>query len=273
MSLTLYVVSAVVGVGMARASAGTVAINSTNPLTATMDAGTNNVGSTSTSATWYAQSYNPDAPATGLPSGTVVSATNSTISYTMPSFVSGNDALLLTGSSTGNISSGTINFASPVSAATTNFSFLTSTGSGTGTLTLTLNLVGGGTFSVTPTVTSPDWFGNTPIAINANGRVNPTNFDAVNSGNPRLYDETVSTGYAGTAAISGISIAFSGSSSNSNTAIFAVSGSTDGTTYSPIALNTNSFNQSLVAIPEPAAFGLLGLAGTALLARRRRQRL
>jgi hypothetical protein len=223
--------------------------------------------------TWYEQGSNPSAPSTGLPSGTVVtSASNSNIRYQMPDFNSGNDALLLDGSNTGNVSTGTLTFAFPLGPGPLSFSFLTSTGNaGSGTtLTLTLNLVGGGTFAVTPTITSPDWFNSTPVAINANGRVSLGGYNNVNAGNPRLYDETVATGYTGAQGISGISISAAFNNTSGNTAIFAVSGSIDGTNYFPMALNTSSFNQSIVATPEPASFGLLGLAGLGLLARRRR---
>lgn len=270
--------AASLSLGVNRAGAANLPPPSGNPITATMDGGTALGGDT-----WYQIGVNTAAPTTGLPTGTITSKTTSTISYVMPSYATGNDALLLgkdIGATPGTVT-GTINFLTPVAAS--NLAFLTSTGSAGGPggkggpITVVLNLSDGTTQTLTATLSSPDWFGNTPIGVTTNGRVSRNGttgadqFDNVNSNNPNLYDETIATGTAPTALIKGVTLTVAPTAANSNTVVFAVSSSLDGTTYTPIALDPSSFNQSVVVTtPEPASFGLLGLTGLGLLARRRR---
>src|SRR5205085_9299728 len=104
-------------------------------------------------------------------------------------------------------------------------SFLTSSGNGSGTLSATLHF-SDGTADVTGlTFSSPDWFNSNPIAITANGRINSGGYDSVDSGNPRLYDETINVpANAAGHPIASMDRSCTGSAGNTHTAIFGVSG-------------------------------------------------
>jgi autotransporter-associated beta strand protein len=187
-------------------------------ITATMDGGTGLTGNT-----WYAVGNNAAAPTTGLPVGTTfASAANPSLRYTLQPANLGatpNNTLLLDAAAT----TGTLTLATPTPLNT--ISFLTSTGSGTGSLTATVHFTDGTADATGLTFSSPDWFNNTPVAIATNGRIdNNGNYNDVNSGNPRLYDEiiTLPAGAAGH-TVGSIDLSWTGGG-GAHTAIFAISG-------------------------------------------------
>lgn len=189
----------------------------TGQTTATMDTGTNNVGST-----FYEAGYVPQAPDTGLPPpGSLV--TNSSASdhiYEMaPSYAANDTALLYT-----NCPSILL-----VPQTQTNFaalSFLAACGNGPATLGCTVYHADGGTESNSFTV--PDWFYYSPVALEANGRVyvDDSTVDSINSGSPRLYSEDMPL-RIGNSAITGIRLNFVSGNPGANAAVFAVSGGAD----------------------------------------------
>ncbi|MFO0809977.1 MAG: autotransporter-associated beta strand repeat-containing protein [Gemmataceae bacterium] len=184
----------------------------TSGITATMDGGTTLGGNT-----WYELGQNTAAPTTGLPMGqTVASLADPSIMYTLQSATSRN-ALML--DNAGGNTTGRFTLATPT--ALTNVSFLTSSGNGAGTVTATLHYADGTPDATGLTFTSADWFNNTPIAINANGRIAAGGYNNVNGGNPRLYDATIANPNP-TNPISSIDLSWTGGT-NTHTAIFAVS--------------------------------------------------
>jgi len=150
--------------------------------TASMDAGVANTGTS-----WYEQGYNSAAPATGLPaaSSTITSQSASDHSYTFaPSYTAANVAMIDTSHSA------LITPASP--NAFSALSFLAAAGNGPVIVDYTVHHAGGSL--ETGAITVPDWFNNTPVAFDAQGRVNVVSgsFDSVNANNPNLYAEDIS---------------------------------------------------------------------------------
>jgi hypothetical protein len=213
---------------------------STN-ITATMDGGTAKNG-----GVWYQQGLNTAAPTTGLPApGVLVSAADASTSYLVQPYTANNIRLLDSANTPG-----TLTLAAP--AGYSNLSFLTSSGNGTGTLTLTVHFADAFPDLAGLVVTSPDWFNASPVAYNSNGRVTASSgaFDNVNANNPRLYQEDVTIpANAASHPISSVDISFSGSGTDTHSAIFAMSGT---------------------PTPEPSAIGVIAMAAASLLFRRRR---
>jgi hypothetical protein len=204
-------------------------------VTATMDAYTAETGDT-----WYQLGYNTLAPTTGLPTGVVTSQTGNG-TFAIQSAAANNVVMLNSAAP-----AATINLVTPLPY--NNITLFSSSGNGVGTIGYTLNFAGGA--PQTGTLTSPDWFNvDENVAYVANGRVEPDDgsFDAVDSNNPRVYEQAIDV--TNPANLTSITLTFTGSGTSTSTAVLGVSG---------------------IVVPEPAAFGVLGLGAAGLLARRRR---
>jgi hypothetical protein len=201
--------------------------------TASMDGGTNNTGST-----WYEMGYNFDAPQTGIPAADSVIFSESAADhlFQMPADYAANNALMIDQT----IREGRLTLTSP--AVFSGLSLLASAANGSVVLNYTINFAGGTT--ETGTVTAPDWFGGTPVAITARGRVAPLSFSfsAVDTDNPRLYAVDIPIVNT-TAAIQSIDFSFNSGGENGRAGIFAVSGS-NGADYMPIEVT--GFNQDMI---------------------------
>ncbi len=150
-----------------------------------MDSGT---GLGAGNNTYYEKGFNAGSTAAGLPPENIDfgSATDANHTFEFASNGPGqNDALMLDTSSP----SGTLTLSGSTKYSQLSF-LLAGANGGTNDapLSLTINYAGGGT--QTATISGPDWFFNTPIAVNANGRSDVFgNFDSDTNGNPRIYQQ------------------------------------------------------------------------------------
>jgi hypothetical protein len=209
---------------------------------ATMDAGTNNTGST-----FYEMGYANfplagAALATGLPHpGTVIAAvSNANYTFQMPSDYAANNAVLI-GPYTG-FTTGTLTLTAPAPRAA--LSVLAAAGNGPETNTVTVHYAGGSTQVLTLVV--EDWtVGSSNIVWFSNGRVDLGNGNLgslapVNGTNRRLlrYDialtDTVNN-------VTSIDFAYA---CGGRAAIFGLSGSTDGATFTPMTVT--GFNRDMI---------------------------
>lgn len=201
--------------------------------TAAMDSGaTNNTGNT-----WYERGYNRGAPATGLPvaGSTFVHASDPNKQYTMAPTYKQNNAIYINSQ----VTSGTLTLASP--AVYANLSFLSAAGNGPLTISYTIHHADAS--SETGTFNSLDWFGNSPVAFTASGRVGANNgaFGNVGSADPRLYSAEISLG-GNPSPVTHIDFAYTTGAGRSS--IFAVSGNVSGDAYTPIAVT--GYNRDVV---------------------------
>jgi hypothetical protein len=202
-----------------------------------MDGGTNKDGDT-----FYENGVNPNAAAAGLPRAGVVFGSENDSRHTFvlqPNGAGANDAVLLDPAHT----TGTLALTAP--ARYSLLSFLVSGANGGGDIGVTIHFADGST--QTATIPGPDWFGNTPIAVDANGRtdVTLTDFNAENSGDPRLYqDDLTLTNLVSN--VTGVDFSFSG---QNRAAVFGLSGQ---------------------LVPEPTLLGLMCAGVLGAFTRRRR---
>jgi len=221
---------------------------------ATMDGGTNKNGNT-----WYERGYHAAAPTTGVPvAGSTLAGTNdANHSYLMPPDYHTNNVILVGHSGGGDtpvLSSGRLTLTTPAPFAA--LSFLTGSGNGPVLVGYVVNYADSSTES--NLFSSLDWFNAAAAAFSAAGRVNISggNLDNVNSVNCRLFSADV---LLGSPAVNVTSVDFyyvgSGANNNPNNngraAIFAISGSTDGTTYSPIAVTGFTYDAVMEADGPP----------------------
>ncbi|MBC8126528.1 MAG: PEP-CTERM sorting domain-containing protein [Gloeobacteraceae cyanobacterium ES-bin-144] len=224
----------VLGLGDPVAGAGAI----TGGRTDTMDGGNGQ-------ATWYGVGYNTAAPLTGLPTGPTLSATSGAdLTFQLQPFVgiaaSVNNAIY---------NGGTLSLTAPTPLA--RLAIIGSTGNGTADITVTVNYADATTETFGPGLgagVNADWFASaTSLTFIADGRINTSdgNFQAVGTGNWRLYENIFTLGNT-TSNVVSVDITDGGSG---NSAIMAISGE---------------------AIPEPSTFGLLGLSAAGIFLRRRR---
>ncbi len=220
--------------------------------TASMDASTANTGNS-----WYAKGFdgNTGATATGLPAAgsTIASAAALDHQYTLAPSYRSNNVVLIDASN-----SGSLIWATPTKHSA--LSFLVSAGHGPVIVDYTVNHADSSTESGTVTVL--DWFNNTPVAFNANGRTDVSSgiFDSVNLGNPRLYTVDINLGNT-TSPVDSVSLSYDpGNTTGGLAAIFAVSG-TGGTIAPVIAAQPYSTNAYLGSLTSLGAL----VSGTAPL--------
>lgn len=203
--------------------------------TATMDGG--NLG-----FTWYGVGFNTGASTTGLPTGLTTSeATPTDLSFQLQPFGT---------TAGGNVNNaifqgGTLTMSTPMPYI--RLALIGSTGGGSSNMTVTVNYSSGPTqfFSSFNNGAAADWFDQGSTATTANGRVNVATgaFNAVNTGNPRLY-QSVFTLNNNVGNVTSVVITATG-----NNAVMAISGE---------------------AIPEVSSIALLGLSAIGFALRRRR---
>lgn len=187
--------------------------------TASMDGGTNN-----TANTWYEMGYYRNMPNTGLPlaGSTFDSLAQPDHHYQMPASYAANNCVFVDTAHT----NANLTLASPATYSA--ISFLSATANGNVT-NLAIMQYADGT-AETNTFISRDWFGNTPVAYYANGRVNLDN-RSLNSDpgrnatpyNPRLYEAQFALGNTGSPLTNVILQYLNPTNSNSRGYIFAVS--------------------------------------------------
>jgi autotransporter-associated beta strand protein len=227
----------------------------TSGITATMDGGTAITGNT-----WYELGQNTAAATTGLPMGTTItSTTNAQYKYALQPSTSRNALLLDNGGTTGRFT-----LTTPTANLAT-ISFLTSSGNGAGTLTATIHYSDGTPDATGLTFTSPDWFNNTPVAINASGRINSNGYDSVGTANPNLYDEFISNPNA-TNLVSSIDLSWTGGATT-HTAVFAIAGANSSNASVPVSVLNGDPAQTFtnnVTVTADSAIDLRSVAGGSL---------
>jgi hypothetical protein len=217
-----------------------------NNLTASMDGGT---AMTANNA-FFEQGLNTVSPSTGVPkAGTIFgSATDSNHTFMLqPNGPGQNDAVLLDVADP----TGSLSMTTPLPYS--ELSFLVAGANGGDAFTAVINFANGS--SQTATLTAPDWFSNTPIAWDANGRVvatgNSYSFNNLSGGNPRLYQLDLALTDT-TDAVDSISFTTgSTGTSNSREVIYGLSGT------------------AVSSVPEPTTLGVLALTALGLGRRRR----
>ena len=221
---------------------------------AEMDFGDQNSGFGNT---WYGVGFNPDALSTGLPqSPTFSQSSGAEVAFQLQPFTS-NNALLLEaglpmgeGGPRGPGEVGTLTLTTPQPLL--RLAVFGATGNGVGDVAITVTHLDATTESFIGSMISQDWFNGDGVAYTAAGRYSALGgFDAVNSGNPRLYQDVFTL--ANASPVTSITFQNNG---GGNAAIMAISGEPA---------------QAANAVPEAGmgSLGLLSLAFAGMLAIRR----
>jgi len=208
--------------------------------TASMDAGTANTG-----YGWYVKGFDLNATNTGLPApgSTIASAAALDHQYTFAPSYTNNNTIYLDAAT-----SPTVTWATPTKHSA--LSFLGAAGHGPVIVDYTVNhadaTTESGAFSV------PDWFNGTPVAFDANGRVDVITgvFDAVNLGNPRLYtmdiplSDTVSE-------VTSVNLSYDAANTNSSSTVALLGVSGTGGALAPVMVTQpGSFNTNAAATAQ-----------------------
>src|SRR6267142_177608 len=183
---------------------------------ATMANGTANIGTT-----WFEAGYDPFLPTNGLPAtnSTITSANQPDHHYKLPPSYTANNAAVLDGA----IASANLSPATPASFSA--LSFLAASANGGTHMNYNIQHQDGTTASGTFTV--PDWFNNSPVAYNVNGRILLDNRALTNENatplNPRLYEPQVAVNNT-VSPVTNVALGYAGGGI-SRAAFFAMSGS------------------------------------------------
>jgi hypothetical protein len=215
--------------------------------TATMANGIANNGTT-----WFEAGYDPFLPTNGLPAtnSTITSANQPDHHYKLPPSYTANDAAVL---------DATIPNANLIPVTPTSFSalsFLASSANGGTPINFSIQHLDGSTESGTFSV--PDWFNNSPVAYNANGRILLDNRALTNENatplNPRLYEPQVALNNT-VSPVTNVALTYAGGGV-SRAAFFAMSGSAGA--VPPII---GSSPQSIIAYEGPDQIFSATIAG------------
>jgi hypothetical protein len=237
---------------------GDAVIESTAPpaiglaVNATIDNGTALQAGSGTpfGGTWNERGYFPANPNTGLPpaGSTFTAISNSAVSFTMAPSYTANNAILINGS----VTNGTWIPVTP--AAYSSLSFLSSGGNGGRAINVTAHHADGTTS--TGSFSSPDWFNNTTgVGWIAAGRLSAQNYagDNLGTSNPRLLFRNVAIANT-TSPITNITLTLGTGGGTGHVGVMAVSGSTDGINYTPIAVTGYTVDVVVEATaPQPGA--------------------
>ena len=199
---------------------------------ATIDNGTNLANWLPSGDTWMEQGFFTNNPTHGLPAPGVpfVALSNSAISFAMAPSYTANNAIMIDATMT----NGTWIPVTP--AAYSSLSFLSSGGNGGRMINVTAYHQDGTTS--TGSFSSPDWFFVTEgVAWISNGRIWASSYNEDNAGsnNPRLYYRQVAIANT-TSPITNITLTLGTGGGTGHVGVMAVSGSTDGVNYAPIAV-------------------------------------
>jgi len=183
--------------------------------TASMDTGAGNTGNT-----WFEAGYDTFLPTNGLPQAntTITSANQADHHYKMPPSYAANDALMLDGSFT----TGNLTPATPASFSA--LAFLTASAGGDVLINALVQHQDGSAESLS--FTARDWFNNSPVAYNVNGRINLNTRALTDENstplNPRLYEPQIALANT-VSPVTNIAMTYAGSGTPRAT-IFAMSG-------------------------------------------------
>jgi hypothetical protein len=208
-------------------------------ITASQGGGTNESDSTWFEAGyWRSPNTNIGLPSPGV---TFTDQSNPNVSYIMPASYLTNNGLLADSTVPGG---GTLTLAVPTTCV--GLTFLGVSGGGGSSMNYTVTHQD--TSTETGAISYNDWFNGTPYAFITGGRVGtPGGGEQNNGANPRLYSAAITVSSGSPV----VSIGFTYGGSGGHPAVYAVSTSTDGTTFTPAVVS--GFNEELIV---PKSFPL-----------------